>query len=178
MQLGLSVNTLTQALAEWCWHDFKAEVNSFATGPLAKRKKLLSGLAERLSPRLQTCLSHDSQICQPLLCPFLPARLLNFSFQLTPRFALSLSIPILMSTITGLAFPDYINQRYKRSLGLVRNLPKNSLFQPSNADKLKLYGLYKQASFGDVNTPQPDRWDLLNRAKWYCNFYCICLLFS
>lgn len=72
-----------------------------------------------------------------------------------------------MSTTIAVAFPDYINQRYKRALGLVRNLPKKSLFQPSNADKLKLYGLYKQASFGDINTPQPDRWDLLNRAKWY-----------
>ncbi|KAI8577301.1 hypothetical protein K450DRAFT_177989 [Umbelopsis ramanniana AG] len=71
-----------------------------------------------------------------------------------------------MSTTIAVAFPDYINQRYKRALGLVRNLPKKSLFQPSNADKLNLYGLYKQASFGDINTPQPDRWDLLNRAKW------------
>ncbi|KAH8547455.1 acyl CoA binding protein-domain-containing protein [Umbelopsis sp. PMI_123] len=71
-----------------------------------------------------------------------------------------------MSDAITVAFPDYINQRFKRALGLVRNLPKKSLFQPSNADKLKLYGLYKQASFGDINTPQPDRWDLLDRAKW------------
>ncbi|KAM3585797.1 acyl-CoA-binding protein (ACBP)/diazepam binding inhibitor (DBI)/endozepine (EP) [Umbelopsis sp. WA50703] len=72
-----------------------------------------------------------------------------------------------MSSADEQSFHQYVNQRYKRALGLVRNIPKKSLFQPSNADKLKLYGLYKQASFGDINIPQPDRWDLLARAKWY-----------
>lgn len=72
-----------------------------------------------------------------------------------------------MSSADEQSFHQYVNQRYKRALGLVRNIPKKSLFQPSNADKLKLYGLYKQASFGDIHIPQPDRWDLLARAKWY-----------
>lgn len=32
--------------------------------------------------------------------------------------------------------------------------------------QLKLYGLYKQANFGDNNTPKPSILDFRGRAKW------------
>lgn len=36
----------------------------------------------------------------------------------------------------------------------------------SNDDKLKLYGLYKQATIGDCNIQKPGILDLVGRAKW------------
>ncbi|KAK9806361.1 hypothetical protein WJX72_011425 [[Myrmecia] bisecta] len=36
----------------------------------------------------------------------------------------------------------------------------------SNADKLILYGLFKQANVGDCNTSKPGVFDQKGRAKW------------
>lgn len=36
----------------------------------------------------------------------------------------------------------------------------------SNEDKLALYGLFKQATVGDVNTARPGMLDLTGKAKW------------
>ena len=44
----------------------------------------------------------------------------------------------------------------------VKNLSK----KPSDTTMLNLYGLYKQASVGDVNTERPSFWDLVGKAKW------------
>lgn len=38
--------------------------------------------------------------------------------------------------------------------------------RPSNDVLLKLYGLFKQATEGDVNTPRPGGFDFKNIAKW------------
>ncbi|NMN97154.1 acyl-CoA-binding protein [Antrihabitans stalactiti] len=38
--------------------------------------------------------------------------------------------------------------------------------KPSNDDLLKLYGLFKQASKGDVEGKKPGRFDMINRAKY------------
>lgn len=38
--------------------------------------------------------------------------------------------------------------------------------RPDNATLLKLYGLYKQATEGDVATAKPGFSDLVGRAKW------------
>lgn len=38
--------------------------------------------------------------------------------------------------------------------------------RPSNDVLLKLYGLYKQGSEGDVNTERPGGFDFKNIAKW------------
>ncbi|RHX99821.1 hypothetical protein DYB25_004286 [Aphanomyces astaci] len=37
---------------------------------------------------------------------------------------------------------------------------------PSNADKLKLYALFKQATNGDNTTSRPGVFDVAGRAKW------------
>jgi diazepam-binding inhibitor (GABA receptor modulating acyl-CoA-binding protein) len=38
--------------------------------------------------------------------------------------------------------------------------------RPDNATLLKLYGLYKQATMGDVTEKKPGFSDLVGRAKW------------
>ena len=38
--------------------------------------------------------------------------------------------------------------------------------RPDNATLLQLYGLYKQATQGDVSDPKPGFSDLVGRAKW------------
>ncbi|CDS12370.1 hypothetical protein LRAMOSA04565 [Lichtheimia ramosa] len=38
--------------------------------------------------------------------------------------------------------------------------------KPSNDELLKLYGLYKQATVGDVNTDRPGGFDFKGKAKW------------
>lgn len=38
--------------------------------------------------------------------------------------------------------------------------------EPSNVDKLKLYGLFKQATVGDINTDCPSMFNVAGRAKW------------
>ncbi|GAB1609917.1 hypothetical protein Ahia01_001277600, partial [Argonauta hians] len=38
--------------------------------------------------------------------------------------------------------------------------------QPSDKDMLEIYGLYKQAKVGDVNTERPGMIDMKGRAKW------------
>ena len=43
---------------------------------------------------------------------------------------------------------------------------KNLSERPDNATLLKLYGLYKQASAGDVAEAKPGFSDLVGRAKW------------
>ena len=42
----------------------------------------------------------------------------------------------------------------------------NTLRELSNDEKLTLYGYYKQATIGDVNTVMPYFWDRVNLAKW------------
>ena len=43
-----------------------------------------------------------------------------------------------------------------------KNLPE----KPGNADLLKLYALYKQASSGDAEGDRPAMTDMVGRAKW------------
>ncbi|XP_062906224.1 acyl-CoA-binding protein [Mobula hypostoma] len=38
--------------------------------------------------------------------------------------------------------------------------------KPSDEDMLLIYGLYKQATVGDVNTERPGMLDLKGKAKW------------
>ncbi|ELU08550.1 hypothetical protein CAPTEDRAFT_96793, partial [Capitella teleta] len=37
---------------------------------------------------------------------------------------------------------------------------------PSNEELLELYGLFKQATVGDVNTDRPGMFDLKGKSKW------------
>ena len=44
-------------------------------------------------------------------------------------------------------------------------MPKN-VDKTNNDQKLALYGLYKQATVGDVNTSRPGMFDMKGKAKW------------
>jgi diazepam-binding inhibitor (GABA receptor modulating acyl-CoA-binding protein) len=50
-------------------------------------------------------------------------------------------------------------------LEAVANAPKLN-GSPSNHEKGMLYGLYKQATVGDINTSQPYFFDVVGRGKW------------
>ena len=43
---------------------------------------------------------------------------------------------------------------------------KNLSNKPSDYVMLELYGLYKQATVGNVNTERPSFWDFVAKAKW------------
>ncbi len=43
---------------------------------------------------------------------------------------------------------------------------KNLSERPDNATLLKIYGLYKQATTGDVTEKKPGFGDMVGRAKW------------
>lgn len=43
---------------------------------------------------------------------------------------------------------------------------KNLTTSPNNEELLELYGLYKQATVGDVNTQRPGMLDLKGKSKW------------
>ncbi|KAH8549680.1 acyl CoA binding protein-domain-containing protein [Umbelopsis sp. PMI_123] len=60
----------------------------------------------------------------------------------------------------------YINQRFTKALSIVEHLPASSSFQPTKEEKLRLYGLFKQASEGDIVGSRPGVWDVVGRAKW------------
>lgn len=65
-----------------------------------------------------------------------------------------------------------LNHRYSIEMGLkeefeeyaekAKTLPENT----TNENKLILYGLYKQATVGNVNTSRPGIFNLRERAKW------------
>ncbi|KAI8967998.1 acyl-CoA-binding protein [Mycotypha africana] len=61
----------------------------------------------------------------------------------------------------------YITQiKFCRALAVVRSLPIDYEFQPSVADKLNFYGLYKQAIAGDCMQPKPSSIHIVDYAKW------------
>jgi len=43
---------------------------------------------------------------------------------------------------------------------------KNVKTKPTDKEMLELYGLYKQATVGDVNTDRPGMFDMTGKAKW------------
>lgn len=63
----------------------------------------------------------------------------------------------------------YITQvRFCRALAVVRCLPTESggVFQPSIADRLNFYGLYKQTLVGDCMLLKPSSRNIVQYAKW------------
>eukprot|EP00178_Gracilaria_changii_P004652 TRINITY_DN17565_c0_g1_i1.p1 TRINITY_DN17565_c0_g1~~TRINITY_DN17565_c0_g1_i1.p1 ORF type:complete len:100 (+),score=25.25 TRINITY_DN17565_c0_g1_i1:32-331(+) len=57
-----------------------------------------------------------------------------------------------------------LETRFKKAAWLIANGPPQE--DVSNDQKLKVYGLYKQATAGDNNTSQPWAIQLEARAKW------------
>jgi len=60
--------------------------------------------------------------------------------------------------------------QFQKAVEIIRNLPKNSPAKVTQAQQLRIYGLYKQATEGDVSTSRPGMLDFTGRAKWYVCF--------
>ncbi|KAL1921282.1 uncharacterized protein VTP21DRAFT_10998 [Calcarisporiella thermophila] len=56
--------------------------------------------------------------------------------------------------------------KFQCALTIIQELSPNGPLQPTNDEKLQLYGLYKQAMLGDCQGTRPSMWDLVGRAKW------------
>ncbi|XP_037550081.1 acyl-CoA-binding domain-containing protein 5A isoform X2 [Nematolebias whitei] len=56
--------------------------------------------------------------------------------------------------------------RFDASVKVIRSLPPNGPFQPSNDMMLKFYSYYKQATIGPCDIPRPGFWDAVGKAKW------------
>uniref|UniRef100_A0A8D0HMP0 Acyl-CoA-binding domain-containing protein 5 n=1 Tax=Sphenodon punctatus TaxID=8508 RepID=A0A8D0HMP0_SPHPU len=56
--------------------------------------------------------------------------------------------------------------RFEAAVKVIRSLPKNGSFQPTNEMMLKFYSFYKQATEGPCNVPRPGFWDPIGRYKW------------
>merc|ERR1712110_838785 len=54
--------------------------------------------------------------------------------------------------------------KFDAAVKVIQGLPKKGPFTVSNTDKLKVYGLFKQANEGDNTTPKP--WGLEAGWKW------------
>jgi acyl-CoA-binding protein len=55
-----------------------------------------------------------------------------------------------------------LQAEFERAVADSRKLPE----RPDNTTLLKIYGLYKQATLGDVTEKKPGFGDLVGRAKW------------
>lgn len=55
-------------------------------------------------------------------------------------------------------------EEFDQTAKQVRELPESVAI--SDEDKLKIYGLYKQATVGDVNIEQPGMFKLKEKKKW------------
>uniref|UniRef100_A0A8C6PBC7 Acyl-CoA-binding domain-containing protein 5 n=1 Tax=Nothobranchius furzeri TaxID=105023 RepID=A0A8C6PBC7_NOTFU len=56
--------------------------------------------------------------------------------------------------------------RFDAAVKVIKSLPPNGPFQPSNDIMLKFYSYYKQATIGACNIPRPGFWDAVGKAKW------------
>ncbi|XP_054876967.1 acyl-CoA-binding domain-containing protein 5A isoform X2 [Poeciliopsis prolifica] len=57
-------------------------------------------------------------------------------------------------------------KRFEAAVKVIKSLPPNGPFQPSNDMMLKFYSYYKQATIGPCNIPRPSFWDAVGKAKW------------
>ncbi|XP_053680379.1 acyl-CoA-binding domain-containing protein 5 [Anopheles nili] len=59
-----------------------------------------------------------------------------------------------------------IEERFNAAVNVIRGLPKNGPYQPSNDMLLRFYSFFKQAKKGKCCERKPAFWDVVNRAKW------------
>eukprot|EP00128_Syssomonas_multiformis_P001083 Colp12_sorted_trinity150504_noHs@13535 len=57
-------------------------------------------------------------------------------------------------------------RRFKNAVEVIQSLPKEGPFQPSNDQKLKFYGYYKQVTEGPCTAAKPSFWDVVGVKKW------------
>jgi len=57
-------------------------------------------------------------------------------------------------------------EKFKAAVNVIRSLPKNGSYQPSNELMLRFYGYFKQATQGPCIGGRPAFWDIVGRAKY------------
>lgn len=57
-------------------------------------------------------------------------------------------------------------EKFNAAVNVIRSLPKNGSYQPSNELMLRFYGYFKQATQGPCKGGRPAFWDLVGRAKY------------
>lgn len=59
-----------------------------------------------------------------------------------------------------------LKAQFEAAVDSVQNAPADGTFKPSNEYKLTMYGLFKQATDGDVSGKKPGMLDIVGRAKY------------
>ncbi|PLW08788.1 hypothetical protein PCASD_23068 [Puccinia coronata f. sp. avenae] len=59
-----------------------------------------------------------------------------------------------------------IDKQFEKAVELVKSLPSDGEDKPTQEEQLEFYGLYKQATVGDVNTSRPGMMDFTGKYKW------------
>ncbi|KAJ8925526.1 hypothetical protein NQ315_009365 [Exocentrus adspersus] len=57
-------------------------------------------------------------------------------------------------------------EKFNAAVNVIRSLPKNGSYQPSNDLMLRFYGYFKQATLGPCCGSRPAFWDVVARAKY------------
>ncbi|XP_072544533.1 acyl-CoA-binding domain-containing protein 5-B isoform X2 [Salminus brasiliensis] len=57
-------------------------------------------------------------------------------------------------------------RRFEAAVKVMRSLPEDGTFEPSDEMLAMFYSYYKQATVGPCNTTKPNGWDTIGKAKW------------
>lgn len=57
-------------------------------------------------------------------------------------------------------------EKFHAAVNVIRSLPKNGSYQPSNELMLRFYAYFKQATNGPITGSRPAFWDIVGRAKY------------
>ncbi|XP_020489327.3 acyl-CoA-binding domain-containing protein 5A isoform X2 [Labrus bergylta] len=71
-----------------------------------------------------------------------------------------------VQSVTGEEESRLIQLRFDAAVKVIKSLPPDGPFQPSNDMMLKFYSYYKQATVGACSIPRPGFWDAVGKAKW------------
>ncbi|XP_043464741.1 acyl-CoA-binding domain-containing protein 5 [Leptopilina heterotoma] len=59
-----------------------------------------------------------------------------------------------------------VEEKFNAAVNVIKSLPKNGAYQPSNELMLRFYSYYKQATEGPCSNPKPAFWEVVKKAKW------------
>lgn len=59
-----------------------------------------------------------------------------------------------------------LEEKFNAAVHIIRSLPSEGSFQPSNDTKLIFYSHFKQATEGQCTGSRPSFWDLIGKAKF------------
>lgn len=57
-------------------------------------------------------------------------------------------------------------EKFSAAVKVIKNLPKNGSFQPSEELMLRFYSYYKQATQGPCKSPKPVFWQVVKKSRW------------